>query len=660
MERKTQNQGWKLMIFAASALVFVFPQPELCSGGVSVDSPLYEDLECCDACGEVLCTSDCPYWNTSVQENECYSCEQDPCCETSECVPYKPWVKGSDAGLYCLPGSRCTSSCSTLPSGAYINRTQGKLVHKIRYPIEWSPQEWKTIMMHMRVLLPMTACDYRKVLSFLQEIPFKPEKKIETPKEINTASIGVKQENHIAQNSDFQPKQSTGSEKKIIQEAKSKPEGIPNVDNQLGVGGSLSEEMSLEELIGPISTEGVEFLDMAPSIGLGREQKFNHVFTGYMTLDYTAPFSSFFGDFNGNNSFSYLFVPIFLSSYGEHLLLASKLAVFNFGQSVEFVLPYSYVAYFYNDYLTIQAGKILIPFGVYWNLYIQGWTGKSANSPLARTVFEDFAIAPNADIGIEVKGAIPLSNLGSCFQRANFTYDFWLGNGPSEVNVATPPVNRYPIGSIYYNTNNGNSPNNNNEITWGGRLGLLPNDCNSFGISYMRGRWDSNKRAFGMNRHLYFEGAAFDWNMHLKYVELRGEYLWTQYENGIEEFKWVRQAGYWAEVIFPLSHFESFLPNLYCWNPCLWDSLEFIVRSDAVWSQESGRSILGFDYSGFDKRRVSLTLDYYFTQSFIAKVGYDFNYGDTGLNTTLNFLTGATRKTGYAKNVFTFRIAYGW
>jgi hypothetical protein len=233
-----------------------------------------------------------------------------PCDEEIQYIDYAPWEAGDDAGLWCLPGSRCTYSCPSRPSGAQIYYDLGHFCHKNRNPSEYTPEQWRTIMLHMRVLQPMTACNHRMVLSFLQEkrpnLPQHPEL---------THEDGDK----TAQNGD-----------------------------------------SLSDIVGPVSEASHEIF---PTAFAGYASKFNFVFTGFIAAAYQHPFDArAFGDYNGNNSFGYIFEPFFLVSYSDNLLMASRIAIYNVQQSARFELIYSYVAYVYNDYITFQGGKFIIPF----------------------------------------------------------------------------------------------------------------------------------------------------------------------------------------------------------------------------------------------------------------------------------------------------------
>ena len=65
-------------------------------------------------------------------------------------APEKPPVTGtlSGAELYAINCSRC---------------------HQERYPTEFNPSQWKTIMIHMRVRANLPAAQAREILKYLQE-----------------------------------------------------------------------------------------------------------------------------------------------------------------------------------------------------------------------------------------------------------------------------------------------------------------------------------------------------------------------------------------------------------------------------------------------------------------------------------------------------------
>lgn len=659
MEKK-RNRKCVSLIFALPVCLLGLSPMQL--GATETSSQTQEHLKLSESSTETTTQRDS---NTSYQlidtdellaynDGDCYDpccpCPVDECCETVEFVDYLPSEEGIDPGLHCLPGSTCNFSCPTKPSGAKVFRTQGRLSHRLRYGSFYTPEQWRTIMLHMRTLLPMTACDYRKVLHFLQEKPYQ--------RRANPCCV-VPSNPEGASSTDMAAADSLPKEGELLAEGDGASDGSEEV--------VVEEEASLEELVGPIEGGSFDFSGGAFS-GSHWVPRFNTIFCGYILFDYAVPFQSFFGDMNGQRSFFYYCAPYWMTSYGESIFSIVKLFMFNFGQDGYAVPVTASVAYFYNDYLTLQFGLMVLPFGNYWTHHFNQ-TDKCGSSPLFRTGFTKYMIVPNKGVGVGLQGAIPLCCLGSWFNRASFNYNLYAINGPSEFLGADPFVD-FPPGSIYMGEM---APNNNNDTTFGGRLGINPTDCAIFGVSYMRGRWNSDAISFGTdpNNHLYYQAAAFDWTINFNpYIQFCGEVIWTQYENNhnpnlpMAPYPWVRRNGYWSWISCNLGILRCWCPSIYECKPCLWDSLEFVVRSGGLWQQKSGQlnnfPFGGFDYSGYYKRRLTFCLGYYFTETFSMKLNYDINYGEKGNNFLRQFVTGSTKKSGFAKNVFTLRFVYGW
>ena len=57
---------------------------------------------------------------------------------------------------------------STL-SGAQLYAINCSRCHQERYPTEFNPSQWKTIMIHMRVRANLPAAQAREILKYLQE-----------------------------------------------------------------------------------------------------------------------------------------------------------------------------------------------------------------------------------------------------------------------------------------------------------------------------------------------------------------------------------------------------------------------------------------------------------------------------------------------------------
>jgi mono/diheme cytochrome c family protein len=56
-----------------------------------------------------------------------------------------------------------------LPTGAELYAVNCNRCHAERYPPEWNPSQWKTILTHMRVRANIPAEQARTILKYLQE-----------------------------------------------------------------------------------------------------------------------------------------------------------------------------------------------------------------------------------------------------------------------------------------------------------------------------------------------------------------------------------------------------------------------------------------------------------------------------------------------------------
>lgn len=86
------------------------------------------------------------------------------------------------AGLLCLgavlaqakPTETNATAQATKPAvkkltGAELYAINCNRCHPERYPTEWTPAEWKTLMLHMRVRANLPAAQAKLILKYLQE-----------------------------------------------------------------------------------------------------------------------------------------------------------------------------------------------------------------------------------------------------------------------------------------------------------------------------------------------------------------------------------------------------------------------------------------------------------------------------------------------------------
>ena len=163
---------------------------------------------------------------------------------------------------------------------------------------------------------------------------------------------------------------------------------------------------------------------------------------------------------NGDKESSYVgsaFAPIFLFKHSEKLIFEAELEFVLENNDLEIGLEYANVMYVANDYLTIRAGKFLLPFGTFMERLHPSWVNRLPTKPLG---FGHDGIAPSSGVGVELRGAI---NLGG--PRLN--YSIYSTNGPR---LKDGSVESAEAGMLLFS----NFEDNNNTKAFGGRLGLLP------------------------------------------------------------------------------------------------------------------------------------------------------------------------------------------
>lgn len=492
-------------------------------------------------------------------QNEC-----DPPC----CLTYTPWERGSDPGLYCLPGSRCSYPYCSKPSGAELYRPLSNFSHVRRHPSEYGPQEWHTIMLQKRYTIPLPGSVYRKITRWLMGV--------ETLKGGGEA-MGEKI-----------------------------PDYIDQLSSQADSSSKAGEELALENTSGE---DGLAFQEIITFDGDDTLPFFTHpvintLFCGVITTNYQTDLLTSTG-YNGNDSFSTLIVPYWLARYGDSFLAIFKLTAQIVDLATSVTLAQAQFSYFYNDSSTFTFGLFTLPFGAFYTWWFPSWINKLINVPIIRQRSPNWAFLAST-IGVDVRGGVPLCGLIPGLPSAFFSYDFWVGNGVSEATFA-------PIANGLANA----VPDNNNSKAFGGRFAFWPNYCAEIAFSAMGSQWNNNQGSSPfIGQRLYYSALAVDWNIHLgDYAIFRGEWLWSRYQNGLGSFN--RAHGYWAELSSMLFGIVGRMaPAFYCRTHSFWDSSEFLMRLERF----------RVNFAKDSRDRFALGFNYYFTQSSLFKFEYDFNY----------------------------------
>jgi hypothetical protein len=305
-------------------------------------------------------------------------------------------------------------------------------------------------------------------------------------------------------------------------------------------------------------------------------------------------FAQYHWDDNANhNTFSGGFNPIFLFRLNDRLLFSSELEVkLPEDAETEVNLEFAEADYLVNDYLTVAAGKFLLPFGEFIERLHPPWINKLVTHPLPFREGDEGGIMPFTDLGVQLRGGVGLGyGLG-----ADVDYTAYVGNGPrfdtgdGEGAIGDP---------LTFNNDDLNRTKG-----FGARIGFrpLPFEWNAgrwrIGASTYDGNWNSNGG-------LWFTAWGLDSVYQYGDAELRGEYISTRRD--LAEGARDEREGYYVQGSYMLSQVAP--PPL--------DRIEFVARYSGQNQRQAPEGQLPHP------RQVSLGLDYWITPSVVWKLEYD-------------------------------------
>ncbi len=177
-----------------------------------------------------------------------------------------------------------------------------------------------------------------------------------------------------------------------------------------------------------------------------------------------------------NNGFSFVggsFNPLLIYKQSDRLLFETELEMELVGSAVELGIEYANISYLLSKNITIRAGKMLVPFGIFVPNLHPAWINKFPTAPLGAG---HEGILPTNDIGVEIRGGSYLGNL-------KVNYSFFAVNGGQLNDGMEEPEE---AGIIHH----GIFPDNNNGKTIGSRIGIFPfsNSSMELGFSAMYGK----------------------------------------------------------------------------------------------------------------------------------------------------------------------------
>jgi len=364
-------------------------------------------------------------------------------------------------------------------------------------------------------------------------------------------------------------------------------------------------EQGLEQKIKSLKTEVEEF----------RPGNRHFLVSGYAFTSYTDTH-------NANSVFTAGFNPVFLFQPTEKLLIETELEESLESGATKTSLEVANASYLLNDYVTLEAGKFLSPFGIFTERLHPKWINKLPNKPLG---YPDGAaqLAPEAQIGAQVRGGVPF------LSDTKFNYAFYVSNGPT---VQTDAVH---AGELSFT----NTDENNHNKAIGGRVGFLPIPAVEVGYSFETSRVDTRDAGDVTLRHndnigALLQGVDFTFKRELDplqgILDVRAEQIWSSvdsfdYGTGTRAFKNDRRAHY-LQVAYRPSKIKWWLIR----------NFEFVLRYDKV-----NHPSLAPTHN--DDDRYTWGLDYWLGPETVLKTAYLKDDAHGGVNQDsiiVEFVTG--------------------
>ncbi len=336
------------------------------------------------------------------------------------------------------------------------------------------------------------------------------------------------------------------------------------------------------------------------------------LFTGYGAVGFNKVDGS-------PSSFSAVFAPIFHYQLSErlHVLIEPEFELED--TELEVGLEIGQIDFFINDYVTLSAGKILLPFNVFSQRFHPTWINKMPALPLIYGHGGQGIVPVLSDIGAQVSGGIALN----LFEGSKLNYAFYLVNGPrieseeehadeesGDENNETTTANEDEEDEEHEENGNGDTQtdlvfgNNftdiNSNKAFGGRIGFLPVWNWEVGGSLMFGDAEDD-----INFFMY----GFDTEFQYRGLLVLGEFIHLGNDN-VDGGK-TEKNGYYAQGSYRLSDFS--IENRFLGD--------FINGLEPVFRY--GKNYL----PGQDQEQYAIGLDWWLLPSVPLKIAYQFNNG---------------------------------
>jgi hypothetical protein len=293
------------------------------------------------------------------------------------------------------------------------------------------------------------------------------------------------------------------------------------------------------------------------------------------------------------------FAPLFLYRASDDVLFEAGFDIMNNnnarppgGHSTSLSLTFATLDYLLNDYMTLQAGQLLLPLGTYSERGA-GWLNKIPDDPMVR---DD--LLPQTGTGVQLRGAVPVGETGQMV-----SYAVYGVNGPSSATGTATAT-----GDLDLAGNVGNGGNWHANPSGGGRLAWFypwkPHYDFELGISGQTGDWsDSGNRSWS--------AAVVDAALHLgPNIEVKGEHIDTWVET--DDVGKIHPSGWWIQPAFKLAGLNLELPYI--------NNVELVGRYDR--ENDDGLTAGGAGNTKTD--RYTAGGIYYFSNTLLFEADYEW------------------------------------
>ncbi|MCO6414502.1 MAG: hypothetical protein J5I92_17345 [Thiogranum sp.] len=310
------------------------------------------------------------------------------------------------------------------------------------------------------------------------------------------------------------------------------------------------------------------------------------------------------------------FAPIFHFQYRDLVMLESELEITQNDTETDVALEYLTLDYFYNDYVTVLAGKFLSPVGQFRQNLHPSWINKLPSAPPG---FGHDGAAPVSELGIQLRGGFPLGSI-----RTN--YALYVGNGPelkAEAEGAAGETEfEYELDGIDAEAF---SSDGDGEKVFGGRIGIIPVAGLEIGLSgatgkatiteleavsidagFLGGTAEDAEAGISNEPDRDYDVYGADFALQWRNLDTRGEYVKSKVGN--ESSSAVAEGAEWE---------SWYLQAAYRLRPTKWEGVVRYTEFDSP-------------HDSADQDQWAVGVNYLFSNNFIGKLSYEFNDGQNG------------------------------